>query len=200
MVHPIKILIIEDDTSICKILTYILETEGFETIIAVNGQSGIQIAQTCLPDLIICDIVMPLVNGYEVLRALRQNSVTEIIPFIFLTGSDARAANRKEPPSGADEYLIKPITVSELLKVIAAQLQKQTVIQRYKFQGQYSEAEVLYKKALSIYQRLLGFEHLEVATTYNNLAELYSDQERYTEAELLHNKVLSLRQGRTVVR
>lgn len=129
MVPPIKILIIEDDTTIRRILTDILEIEGFETITAVNGRLGIQIAQTHLPTLIICDIVMPIVDGYGVLRALRQNSVTAPIPFIFLTGN-ALAANREELMNGADDYLIKPIIVSELLKAIAEQLQKQTDVRR----------------------------------------------------------------------
>ncbi|MBA3921350.1 MAG: response regulator [Nostocaceae cyanobacterium] len=127
----IKILIIEDDAITSNIFKDILETEGFETIIALNGLIGIQQARTHSPDLIICDIIMPEVDGYGVLDALRQDPVTAIIPFIFLTGSDTQTAIRRGMNLGADDYLIKPSTVEELLKTIAARLQKQTALRHW---------------------------------------------------------------------
>jgi len=131
MTSPIKILIIEDDATTCNIFRDTLETEGFETITAENGLIGIQEAQTHLPDLIICDIMMPELDGYGVLDALRQDPVTAIIPFIFLTGSDTQTAIRRAMNLGADDYLIKPSTVDELLKAIAARLQKQTALRHW---------------------------------------------------------------------
>ncbi len=128
---PIRILIIEDHKTTLNIFKDILETEGFETITAENGLIGIQQAQIYLPDLIICDIIMPELDGYEVLDALRQDPVTAIIPFIFLTGSNSQAAIRRGMNLGADDYLIKPSTVEELLKAIAARLQKQTALRHW---------------------------------------------------------------------
>jgi YesN/AraC family two-component response regulator len=125
---PKKVLIIEDDALSRNIFLESLEAEGFETIGAENGVVGIQQAQEHLPDLVICDIIMPDMDGYSVLNTLRQEPVTAIIPFIFLTGSDTKADLRKGMEMGADDYLTKPATVDELLRAIATQLEKQATL------------------------------------------------------------------------
>src|SRR5207237_5837316 len=93
-----------------------------------NGLDGIQEAQKHLPDLVICDILMPDLDGYGVLTMLRQDPLTAIIPFIFLTGSDTKADVRKGMELGADDYLTKPATVDDLLKAIAIRLEKQSLL------------------------------------------------------------------------
>ena len=118
-----KILVIEDDTSSRSMYLDCLVLEGFETIAAENGLIGIQQAQAHLPDLILCDIFMPVVDGYEVLNTLSQDPVTAIIPFIFLTGTGTKTDFRKAMDGGADDYLTKPFTVEELLNAIAHRLQ-----------------------------------------------------------------------------
>lgn len=141
----ITILVIEDETDTRHLFLDILESEGFETIGAENGVSGIQQAQKHLPDLIICDIVMPDMDGYDVLNALRQDPLTAIIPFIFLTGSNDKAAVRKGMELGADDYLTKPSTIEELLRAIAIRLEKQALL-RYLYAAkshQISESLVL---------------------------------------------------------
>jgi YesN/AraC family two-component response regulator len=123
-----KILIIEDDATTRNLFLDGLQAEGFDTIGAHNGAIGIQQAQEHSPDLIICDIMMPDMNGYAVLTALRQEPITAIIPFIFLTGSNTPEDVRKGMESGADDYLTKPSTVEQLLRAIATRLEKQTQI------------------------------------------------------------------------
>ncbi|MGH1397423.1 MAG: response regulator [Trichormus sp.] len=124
----IKILVIEDEADTRDLFLTILETEGFETIGAENGFVGIQQAQKYLPDLIICDIIMPDMDGYAVLNALRQDPLTAIIPFIFLTGSHDKTAVRKGMELGADDYITKPSTIEEILKAIAIRLEKQAFL------------------------------------------------------------------------
>jgi len=123
-----KILVIEDDTSSRNMYLDCLVLEGFETMAAENGLVGIQQAQAHLPDLILCDIFMPVVDGYGVLDSLSQDIVTAIIPFIFITGSDTKTDFRKAMDGGADDYLTKPFTVEELISAIAVRLQRQKAI------------------------------------------------------------------------
>ncbi|MCC5639713.1 DNA-binding response regulator [Nostoc sp. CHAB 5844] len=122
------ILVIEDDAVTRNLFLDSLQAEGYDTIEAENGRIGIQEAQEHLPDLVICDIVMPDMDGYDVLNALRQDPLTAIIPFIFLTGSDTKDALRKGMELGADDYLTKPSTVDQLLKAIATRLEKQALL------------------------------------------------------------------------
>lgn len=123
-----KILVIEDNAVTLNIFLDGLQAEGFDTIGAQNGVTGIEQAQEHSPDLIICDIMMPDMDGYAVLAALRQEPITAIIPFIFLTGSNTPEDVRKGMELGADDYLIKPCTVEQLLRAIATRLEKQTQI------------------------------------------------------------------------
>ncbi|MBD0386877.1 MAG: response regulator [Nostoc sp. C3-bin3] len=126
---PKKILVIEDDNVTRNLYLKGLEAKGFDTIGANSGVAGIQQAQEHIPDLVICDITMPDMDGYNVLITLRQDPLTGIIPFIFLTGSSTKADVRKAMELGADDYLTKPSTLDELLRAIAIRLQKQATLQ-----------------------------------------------------------------------
>jgi YesN/AraC family two-component response regulator len=126
-----KILVIEDEAQTRNTFLECLDAEGFETIGAENGFIGVQQAQEQLPDLVICDIIMPELDGYTVLTTLRQNPVTAIIPFIFLTAKHSFAEFRQAMELGANDYLTKPSTVEELLGAISAQLEKQAALQQW---------------------------------------------------------------------
>ncbi|MGM3308577.1 response regulator transcription factor [Anabaena sp. WFMT] len=126
-----KILVIEDDATTRNLFLDGLEDEGFVTIGAENGLVGIQQAEKHLPDLVICDLMMPDIDGYGVLTKLRQNHFTAIIPFIFLTASNSKVSMRKAMELGADDYLSKPSTVDELLKAISIRLEKQALFQNW---------------------------------------------------------------------
>jgi two-component system, sensor histidine kinase and response regulator len=123
-----KILVIEDEQSVLHNALEILRLEGFDVQGAENGQLGLQCAYEYLPDLIICDIMMPEMNGYEVLYQLRNSSSTRLTPFIFLTARTERRDMRQGMNLGADDYLTKPFTVAELLESIDARLKKTDVI------------------------------------------------------------------------
>lgn len=115
-----RILIIEDEVFIRENLLELLEIEGFEAIGAENGVVGVQFAQDYQPDLILCDVMMPELDGYGVLDALRANPVTETIPFLFLTASADRNNLQKIRELGFNEYILKPFHVDKFLAAIKA--------------------------------------------------------------------------------
>ena len=112
------ILLIEDEEDTRSIFVECLQEEGFNIIEAKDGKSGLQLLQNKLPELVICDIVMPQLNGYDVLIKLRQNPKTKKLPFIFLTAKSTDSEKCYGLELGADGYLTKPCTVEDLLKAI----------------------------------------------------------------------------------
>jgi two-component system sensor histidine kinase/response regulator len=119
-----KILIIEDEEDIRSDVLKMLKYEGFEAFGAENGRIGVQLARQHHPDLIVCDIIMSDLNGYKVLAALRSNPTTATIPFIFLTARATKEDMRKGMSLGADDYLAKPFTITELLSAIQVRLER----------------------------------------------------------------------------
>jgi two-component system, sensor histidine kinase and response regulator len=125
-----KILIIEDQPDVRENIEAILELEDYETLIAENGEMGIEMAKNHQPDLILCDVMMPKLDGFGVVQALRQNPITSTIPLIFLTAKVDRLSLRQGMDLGADDYLTKPFTLDELINAVKARLSKQTLIQK----------------------------------------------------------------------
>ncbi len=125
-----KILVIEDETAIRENILELLEAQDFEAIGAENGRIGVQIATEQVPDLIVCDVMMPELDGYEVLEALRTNPLTVTIPFIFLTAKADKSDTRKGMELGADDYLTKPCRATELLRAVESRLEKQAAVDR----------------------------------------------------------------------
>jgi diguanylate cyclase len=123
-----KILVIEDDDCVRANVIEFLEMENFEAIAAENGYIGVQLAQEHSPDLILCDITMPQLDGYGVLTTLQQRIDTASIPLIFLTGKSTKTDFREGMALGADDYITKPFTHDELLSVITTQLKKRVAI------------------------------------------------------------------------
>ncbi len=136
-----KILVIEDELTVRSNILEILEFEQFDAVSAENGLIGALWAQEYSPDLVICDVMMPEINGYEVLSALRQNPMTATIPFIFLTAMVDYSDRRRGMELGADDYLTKPFTTDELLAAISTRFAKhQVVMQQYNDERQKNEA------------------------------------------------------------
>jgi DNA-binding response OmpR family regulator len=123
------ILVIEDNNDIRENTAEILELAGYNTFTAENGKKAVEIALKELPSLIVCDIMMPELDGYGVLHLLKKNKLTENIPFIFLTAKTERADMRKGMEMGADDYITKPFDDIELLNAIEMRLRKFEVLQ-----------------------------------------------------------------------
>jgi CheY-like chemotaxis protein len=119
-----KILLVEDNNEIRDNTTEILEMANYEVTTAVNGKEGFEIAVKEQPDLIICDIMMPVLDGYGLLHLINKNENLKSTPFIFLTAKTERSDFRKGMEMGADDYITKPFTDIELLNAIESRLQK----------------------------------------------------------------------------
>jgi EAL domain-containing protein (putative c-di-GMP-specific phosphodiesterase class I)/PleD family two-component response regulator len=126
-----KILIIEDEVLVRESICELLALQGFEISSAGDGSSGLQSARQLHPDLIICDITMPGLNGHEVLVTLQADPETSSIPFIFLTAKSDMEDLRKGMKLGADDYLSKPVIIDELIAAVKARITRYHKITRH---------------------------------------------------------------------
>jgi DNA-binding NarL/FixJ family response regulator len=118
------ILIIEDEPEMRRNLATILRLEKFQPVVAENGRAGVEAALDARPDLILCDVMMPELDGYGVLRELRAAPATRAIPFIFLTAKGEKPDIRSGMNLGADDYLTKPVAKADLLDAISSRLKR----------------------------------------------------------------------------
>ena len=125
-----NILIIEDNLEMRENIAEMLELAGYEVQVAENGRIGVKLALETMPDLIICDIMMPELDGYGVLYILAKNPKTSATPFIFLTAKTEKSDYRKGMNLGADDYLTKPFEEMDLLEAIEMRLKKSEQFQR----------------------------------------------------------------------
>ncbi len=112
------VLVIEDDPSILENTVEILELEGYDVLAAEDGQAGIAQAQQNIPDIIICDVLMPKLDGYGVLAALRADPATTSIPLVFVSATPHEDMLAASTRLGAADYLIKPFRAADLVRVI----------------------------------------------------------------------------------
>ncbi len=119
-----KILVIEDTQNVRENICEILESENYEVYAAENGESGLEMSKNVQPDLVLCDIMMPGMDGYGVLAEMRKEVVTSTVPFIFLTAKNTRENQRLGMELGADDYISKPFTVEELLNSVSTRLKR----------------------------------------------------------------------------
>ncbi len=122
------ILLIEDNNEVRENTAEILELSKYKVLTAENGKIGVELAQQHKPDLIICDVMMPVLDGYGVLHMLGRNPETTSIPFIFLTAKSERSDFRKGMEMGADDYITKPFDDIELLNAVESRLKKADVL------------------------------------------------------------------------
>ncbi|MBE9200238.1 MULTISPECIES: EAL domain-containing response regulator [unclassified Nodularia (in: cyanobacteria)] len=177
-----KILVIEDEESVRENLLDLLEAENFETITAANGKIGINLAVSVMPDLILCDMMMPEIDGYGVLTAVRQEPLTATIPFIFLTAKSAKADFRQGMDMGADDYLTKPFTRAELLKAIMNRLERQATLKKYLSLSNLSAINTFSPKMQLIEMNLHRVIH----------------QKRFHEFEIYYQPIINIASGKII--
>jgi CRP/FNR family cyclic AMP-dependent transcriptional regulator len=124
------VLLIEDNKEVRENTAEILELAGFDVVTAVDGKKGVEAVNKKKPDIIICDIMMPVLDGYGVLHLLSKNEETSNIPFIFLTAKTERSEIRKGMEMGADDYITKPFDKIELLNAIDSRMKKADSIKK----------------------------------------------------------------------
>ena len=121
-----KILVIEDHATMRRNVVTILEMEGYTALAAANGREGLALVASEHPDLILCDVMMPELDGHGVLRALRADPVTASVPFIFLTAKGEKNDQRTGMNLGADDYLTKPISRDDLVATLDARFTRKS--------------------------------------------------------------------------
>jgi serine/threonine-protein kinase PpkA len=195
-----RILVVDDEEAIRKNLDTLLSLEGFEVATAPNGQHGFVVARSMLPEIIITDINMPLMDGYALLEAVRAHPELERTVVIMLTAAEDRDHMRKGMARGADDYITKPFKREDLLDAIAAQLEKLRRFDRHKNQA-VSQAALRVQNNTSGSQSPqasqasdTGFAHsaarsLQATVLFADIRNFTALAERFTEDEL--SKLLS---------
>jgi DNA-binding NarL/FixJ family response regulator len=123
-----SIVIIEDDPSYCSMMELILQMEGFDVRTSPDGQTGLALVREKRPDLILCDIMLPGMDGHSVLEALKGDNTLDDIPFIFVTALVEREQVRSGMSAGADDYLPKPFSADELLAAVTGRIRRREMI------------------------------------------------------------------------
>jgi DNA-binding NarL/FixJ family response regulator len=170
-----KILVIEDEPEMRRNLTTILRLEKFHPLPAENGRIGVELAKKERPDLILCDVMMPELDGYGVIAALRAAAQTVTIPFIFLTAKGEKPDIRAGMNLGADDYLTKPVAKADLLAAIRSRLERAVQQAVPEFNPNFNSAQPL-EKVLGLTPRVAetllwlaqGKTNGEIATILGN--------------------------------
>lgn len=138
-----KILVIEDETEMRRNITTLLRYYDYEPVAAESGRAGVEAARREKPDLILCDVMMPGLNGYSVLQTLQTDAALARIPFIFLTAKGEKDDWRSGMNLGADDYLTKPVANSDLVRAIEARLRRTEQQTHREFKPDFSSAKPL---------------------------------------------------------
>jgi DNA-binding NarL/FixJ family response regulator len=170
-----KILVIEDEPEMRRNLMTVLRLEKFSPLGAENGRVGVQLARKEKPDLILCDVMMPELDGYGVIAALRADAAIAGIPFIFLTAKGEKPDIRAGMNLGADDYLTKPVAKADLLGAIRSRLERAAQQATPAFKPNFDSAAPL-EKALGLTPRVAetllwlaqGKTNGEIATILGN--------------------------------
>ena len=144
-----KILVIEDEPEMRRNITTLLRYHDYEPIAAENGRAGVEAARRERPDLILCDVMMPELDGYGVLQTLQADALLRQVPFIFLTAKGEKDDLRNGMNFGADDYLTKPVANDELIRAIQARLRRYDQQVNREFKPDFSSAEPLRKLGLT---------------------------------------------------
>jgi DNA-binding NarL/FixJ family response regulator len=144
-----KILVIEDEPEMRRNIATLLRYHEYEPIEAENGCKGVELARREKPDLILCDVMMPEMDGYGVLQALQQDAGLALIPFVFLTAKGDKVDLRSGMNLGADDYLTKPVANADLVQAIEARLRRSQQNASREFKPNFSSAQPLLKLGLT---------------------------------------------------
>src|SRR5665213_81390 len=172
-----KILLIEDNESLRENTAEILELANYKVVTAENGKEGVEAALHELPDLIICDIMMPVLDGFGVLHLLQKNPSTKNKPFIFLTAKSEHNDFRKGMDLGADDYITKPFSGTELLNAVESRLKKIETLTEEVSEGLKGIQELMEISSKDFLRDLTSDRHTNV---YKKKQLIYSEHNRPT--------------------
>jgi DNA-binding NarL/FixJ family response regulator len=144
-----KILVIEDEPEMRRNITALLRYHDYESIAAENGRQGVEMARREKPDLILCDVMMPELDGYGVLQTLQTDPALAPIPFIYLSAKGEKNDLRSGMNLGADDYLTKPVANADLIRAIESRLRRSEQQVKREFKPDFSSSEPLLKLGLT---------------------------------------------------
>src|SRR6185369_15422276 len=144
-----KILVIEDESEMRRNITALLRYHDYETVEAENGRRGVELARREKPDLILCDVMLPELDGHGVLQAMQTDAALARTPFIFLTARGEKEDVRSGMNLGADDYLTKPVANADLVRAIEARLKRSEQQMRREFKPDFSSSKPLLKLGLT---------------------------------------------------
>lgn len=187
-----KILAIDDDKDILKTLVQLLKLIGYIVVSTDNGVEAIELAKKELPDLIICDIALPVVDGYSILKTLGQNEQTASIPFIFLTAKTEVKDIRKGMEAGADDYILKPFTMEELITSINLRFEK---LDRIKSNYEELEHAQHSNKKLKRDSHIVLIVNNQPETVVVENIKIITSSDQYSNVQTINNKKLLVRKS-----
>ncbi len=173
------ILLIDDDAEMLANTEELLELEGYRVATAASGPSGVELARKLAPDLVLCDVAMPQLDGFGVLRTLGQEPGTAAIPFIFLSARSERSDVRKGMELGADDYLTKPFTARELLDSVETRLKRSDLFRKEFAPGLAGLTDLM--------DEARGLEALKDLGTLRSIRKLDAKQILFREGDELHD-------------
>ncbi|SEQ35362.1 cAMP-binding domain of CRP or a regulatory subunit of cAMP-dependent protein kinases [Hyunsoonleella jejuensis] len=168
------VLLIEDDTVLRENTAELLELSGYKVLTASNGKIGVSLAKKQYPDIIICDIMMPELDGYAALKILSKNKLTKHIPFIFLSAKTERSDVRKGMNLGADDYITKPFTEEDLVTAIESRLAKVSILKDIK-QNDNIETPKPDDELKTLNDLKIFFDDYGEASVFKNEAVIYNE-------------------------
>ncbi|MEI6209336.1 MAG: response regulator transcription factor [Desulfuromonadales bacterium] len=148
-----SILIIEDDAEVCRLMEIILQKKGFDVSTAPDGVAGLARLRENRPNLILCDIEMPIMDGHSVLEIIREEGAFADVPFIFVTAKGERDEMRRGMTGGADDYLSKPFSPEELIAAITSRLRQRDAIRNHHLQSACQEEHIILTERTSVRER-----------------------------------------------
>lgn len=194
-----KILIVDDEKDLRNVINVILTECGYVSFLAENGKQGLELAKTVKPDLILCDIQMPLMNGFEFLNAVKMEPELSKIPFVFMTGVNVGQYDlRKGMNLGADDYLTKPFSTEDLVYAVETRLRKKQLWQTFydatieKTQTGFilllsNELQILVMDILENAQSLLTVNDIPIETVHRAAERITTSGKRLSR---LHENIL----------
>lgn len=179
-----RVLLIEDDSALRENTAELLELSGYSVITAPNGKIGITATKQHLPDIILCDIMMPVIDGYGVLESLSSDETTKQIPFIFLSAKTEHKEIRKGMDLGADDYLTKPFHEEDLISAIESRLARAELLGR-KLGSSSHNGEVSENEMRTLHQLKNFFDDNGEVTDFDEGETIYQEGYRSTKIYLI---------------
>jgi PAS domain S-box-containing protein len=186
-----KILVIEDSNSFQKQINSFLSLEGFKVYEADNGIDGLKLAEKYSPSLIVCDIIMPGIDGYEVLKRLKHNRVTSAIPFIFLTSKSCKEDIRYGMNIGADDYITKPFSINDFIETVNKVIEKHENIKKYYDSMTKEMLHHLLSSSTAVIYTCKSYDYSNFTYISDNIISLlgYSPSEFISKPSFWHEKI-----------